>query len=242
MERRAVDNGSYVIVVGIVVGIANLLIAVPGIEPLWRGTAIGLLAVIGIVHVMILSNAHLRLRGWSRESRQKRVLNGRSRLIPDLEQLTKATKELLYDNRVGALYALALAIEMRASKVGQLGPMVAESGQHYKVFMEMAEHQKGWEVSHFITIVRNANEHFRHLDPILEACYQMAQTAGMGGAMKPANTDPSIIKQWEDFKERFNLLRSQWQAYFDRIPAATGLHVALVGSAARSLPQAGRMS
>ena len=230
-ERRTVDTATYVIAVGVAVAIANFLISVQGIEPLWRVLAISALVAVGVANFLVVLNFPGRFRDWRRKRRQVRALNGPSHLKPDLARLTEATAMLVYENRVGTLLYVARSIEGKAGKPDHIGPRVAAFGEHYQVIRDLGQWQKYWDSTPFVYFIRDAVAQFREIDSILDACYDLAQTVVI---------PPEIIKQWEVFKEQYNQLRLQWQGYFGRIAGAIGLTVNMLGSPARSLPQPAR--
>ncbi len=229
-KREESSPATYTITVGVAIAVAVLLLTLPGLELIWRVASVLALVVLQALNLAVLAGIPRRVSGWRTRRRQLRTLNRTSGLVADLARLAGETHRVIYDEKVNNLPALVGEIggKGRPEWTNQFSREVRKLDSHYKVLRFIAEEQTRWERNPFLEFVRGIAEHFRFLDPVLDAFYEVAKEAPMSD---------NTLKNWESFKENYNQLRADWKAYFKRVPAAIGQHVELRGEPARSLPQ-----
>ncbi len=228
--QREPGAATYTIIVGIAVAVVLALLSVPGLDLFLRLVAFLALGILAVLNLMVLRGSPSRLKNWRMRRRWRRALNVTSGLVPDLGRMIESTQALLYDNRQGTLMNLVGLIAQKAPPEHrtQVESKVLALASHYEIFTDMTESDSRWERNSFIAFVRALGKHFESVDPVLDACYEIAKTIRI---------DDPTIKGWAIFKENYNQLRARWEAYFGRVPRAIGLHIQLGGKPAVALPE-----
>lgn len=216
--RIGVEVASFTILAIVALSLFN-----PSLGPLLTAVSVAVLAGLDALVIMALLGLFPRIRNWRRDRKSKTTLNKHPTLIPEMVRLVQRTHYALYENATGNLRNIS---ETFPSPDKSLANEVERYGQAFQGLVEMSQTQGRWDRGRFTTLVRSVVAHYAIADSVLDRLQNL---------VAPAAVSVKSVAVWENFKETYNKLRTDWQRLSDEMNALLGSGVHVPGSPAHSL-------